>query len=138
MDALPHGQAGKKAAFLKRANQPQARDLMWLSTSDPLASECHRAFGWRHEAADRVEQCRLAGPVWADDTHDFVVAHGEGGVVHRSEPAEPDRQFSYIEHAVSFKSVRASVPVPERSGPRQLALQARSRPSPETRPVELL
>ncbi len=89
---LEHGQAWKQTHALQRARnakpgEPVRTDLRQLPTV-PLERPRLRL----HEAADDVEQRRLAGAVGADDTQDFATGKLEGDRVKRSDAAKAHRQ----------------------------------------------
>src|SRR5207302_6674875 len=69
-------------------DEPEPPASLWTHAGDVAAREPHPARVGFGEAADQLEQRRLAGAVGPDEAHDLAWLHLEGDAVHRVHAAE--------------------------------------------------
>src|SRR5262249_19004308 len=78
----------KYIEVLERARKAAVREQVWCLPCHILAVERHAPAQRPQEAAEKIEQCGLAGPVGADDREDFALVDRERDPVHGGNPAE--------------------------------------------------
>src|SRR5262249_18895166 len=87
-DIVEHGQPAEQGDVLERARDTEPGDLRWPSVRDVAVLEQDGAAIGLVEAADHVEQRRLAGAVRADNRDDFAAAHRDRDILDRAHAAE--------------------------------------------------
>src|SRR5215208_8218107 len=90
---LEHGQMAAQAAILESPAHTLCRDVVWHEAVYALAGKRDPALIDRDEAADGVEQSRLAGPVGADHGDDLAGRDPQIDLRERSQAAEPNRHI---------------------------------------------
>jgi hypothetical protein len=89
---LEHREPGEELRRLERARDAGARDKMRHAVRKRLFTEAHRAAVGSVEAADEIEQRRLAGAVRPDDARHFTGLRGERYVANGLRAAERDAE----------------------------------------------
>src|SRR5713101_751697 len=105
-DVVEHAHALEEGDILERAGDAEGRHLVRPEARPVLAFEDDPPLVGVVEAADHVEQRRLAGAVGADDGHDLPAPDGEAHAVQRLHRPETDAD---------------AVDLEERGGRRQVA-----------------
>src|SRR3989442_7421814 len=91
-DVLEHGQRREEREVLERPPDAERRDAMGRQPEDRAAVEADVASVGRVEAAQAVEERRLAGAVRADEADDRSLVHVERDGVEREDAPETDRE----------------------------------------------
>ena len=94
---LRHRQIVHGTHDLEGAADAAAADFLGRQAADDLAAEADLARAGRDGPGDQAEAGGLAGAVRADECRDRMLAHGEGDVVHRGQPAEPPRDAAQLQ-----------------------------------------
>ena len=112
-DVVDDAEPAERAHDLVRAGDPGARDTMRRPTDDRASGEAHLARVGPQDAADHVEQGRLAGAVRTDQREDLTVAHLERHVAERLHAAERDGHVLYgqqkFAHPPRLRANRAAI-----------------------------
>jgi hypothetical protein len=90
-DVLERRQPREQPDALERAGDPEARELMRPDVAQRALAPRDVAVVGAHEAADHVEERRLARAVGADDADDLARRDLQGDVVERGQAAEAHR-----------------------------------------------
>jgi hypothetical protein len=85
---LKHGHRGKVAGGLLHRGDPHLANAVGRVMGDVLAGEPDRAFGWRFETDDQLEQSALAGAIGADDSQNLAIVGSHGHPVDSGEAAK--------------------------------------------------
>src|SRR5437773_1758038 len=93
-DVLEHGQRREEGEVLERPPDAELRDPMGRQPEDRTAVEADITLVGRGEAAQAVEERRLAGAVRADEADDLPRVHVEGDGVEREDAAEADGEVT--------------------------------------------
>src|SRR5437867_947388 len=89
-DVVEHAHALEEGDVLERAGDAERRHLVRPEARPVLVVEDDPPLVGVLEAADHVEQCRLAGAVGADDGHDLSAPDGDAHAVKRLHRPEAD------------------------------------------------
>ena len=94
---LPHGERRPQARVLERAAEAGSRPAAGAPPAhvDPVELDAAAVRGL--EAADEVEDRRLAGAVRADEPEDLALVQRQVDVAHRGDAAEPLAQSAYLQ-----------------------------------------
>ena len=99
---LDRRQPGEQADALQRAGDPEPGELVRANPVQHGLAEPHAAGVGAHEAADDVEQRRLARAVGADDADDLAGRDRQRDVVERRQAAEAHRETVHPQHLRRF------------------------------------
>ena len=99
---LADGQAGEEADALQRPGDPQRGQPVGADPVKRLPAPAHRARRRLDEAADDVEQRRLAGAVGADDAEHLALRDLERDAVQRGDAAKRHRDLAHRELAAGL------------------------------------
>ena len=83
-----HGHPGQRPRDLERAPDPEPRDGVGRQPVETIGAEADLAAVGPREAADHVEERRLARAVRTDETRDRAFGHGEGAAGEGLDAAE--------------------------------------------------
>src|SRR5262245_55276393 len=105
-DVLEDGHSAEELSGLEGAREAARGDAAGRLPRDGGAVEPYFAASGLHEAADHVEQRRLAGAVGSDDAADLTAVDREIDPVERANAAESNREIADLEYrrACSFSS----------------------------------
>jgi hypothetical protein len=83
--------------ILKGAGYAQRGDTVRRYVGDVAILKNEAASSWLVDAANQVEDGRLAGPIGTDDGEYFALAHSEADVVDGADAPEVDNEFLCLE-----------------------------------------
>src|SRR5262249_59005983 len=92
-DVLEHGHALEQGQVLEGAPDAELGDAVARCPQQRMAREDDLARVRRVEAAQAVEQRRLAGAVRPDEPNDLALVHGEGDLVEGDDASE---SYGYV------------------------------------------
>ena len=87
-DVVEHRHVGQDAQVLERPADAETGDAVGPHADDGAALETDFSLGRRDEAADQVEQRRLAGAVGPDQADQLVGVDMAGDGIDRDQPLE--------------------------------------------------
>ena len=96
-DVLEHGQRREEREVLERPPDAERRDAMGRQPEDRAAVEADVASVGRVEAAQAVEERRLAGAVRADEADDGAALDVEAEPVEGDDAAEVNREIAHAQ-----------------------------------------
>ena len=99
---LGRRQPGEQPDALQRAGDPEPGELVRANPVQHGLAEAHAAGVGAHEAADDVEERRLARAVGADHADDLAGRDRQRDVVERRQAAEAHRETVHLQHLCRF------------------------------------
>ena len=91
LHVLPGRQGAEELESLEGPSQAKASATVWSELGHVAAAELHLALVWSLQAADDVEECRLAGTVGADQSGHLAGPDVEGHLRQGRHTSEGDR-----------------------------------------------
>ena len=104
---LEHRQALEQADALQRAGDSERGEAIGPDPSQRPAAPLQRPRVGSDEAADQVEQRRLAGAVGADHADDLARSDLERHAVERGDPAEANRRIAHLQAGGGLRGLHA-------------------------------
>src|SRR3989442_1383433 len=103
---LGDGESREELRDLERLGDPESAHGVGVQARDRAATIAHRPGCWRLQPGDQVEQCALAGAVWADDAEDLAFRQREVHGVQSHQGPEALGDPAHLEKAHAVASVR--------------------------------
>ena len=142
-DVLGHGHGREQHDVLERPRDTRPDDAVGASAQQVATFEQHTTRIGLRSTGDDVEERRLAGAVWADETADRALLQGERHIVERNDPAETPRHVLDSEECHGATTIKRSgvelntdmVELEGESGARRLLPPLQYRPRPPLPPA---